>query len=836
MSEQVFTNCTSGGPVHVYVKDGRIVRIRPLVFKDTDAPSWTIDARGKRFSPYRKACLPPYVFSERPRVYSEKRLRYPMKRVDFDPNGKRHPENRGRSGYERITWEKALDIVAGEMKRVREKYGPEAIASRAGSHHNFGNIGYRTGTWARFFSMLGFTDINDNPDSWEGWHWGATHTYGYYWRLGMPEPYDMLEDALKHTEMVVHWGNDPDSTHGCYGGQDTAIWRLWLRELGIKQIVIDPFRNYTAVLADKWLAPRPGTDAALAMAIAYVWIKENTYDKEYIKTHSVGFDEFKKLILGEEDGTPRTPGWAAEVCDIPARVITALAREWASKPTMLAGGSRGGESSACRAAYATEYTRLMVLLLGMQGLGKPGVNLWGTTMGPPFNSTFQFPGYAGWGPVALNKVAKKQAVNSVKQRLYRLTVPDAILNPPLNWIGEGFCGQSLEQQFTPMTYPLPGCSEVKLLYRYGGSFISTMTNTNRWVRMYQSPKLEFVATQDCWWSPETGFADVILPACTTLERNDISEWGNSGGYGHHGQCSNNHRVIVYQKKCIEPVGESKSDYDIFVELADRLGFKDDFTDGGKTIEDWIEKVFHASDLPKIISFEDFKKRGYILIPVPKDYKPTPALRWFYEGRECDTPDANPKKGTPKAKELGTYSGKLEFASESLKAHLPHDEERPVVPRYIPSWEGHESELAKKYPLQLITPHPRFTFHTHHDGKTAWLNDIPDHRIVKNGYAYHVTRIHPADAKPRGISNGDIVRMYNDRGSVLGIAQITERIRPGVIHSYESSAVYDPLEPGKPGSTDRGGCVNLLTPSRMIARNVPGMAPNSCLIEIEKLEE
>ena len=835
MSEQVFTNCTSGGPVFVYVKDGRIVRIRPIVFQQDDPPSWTIEARGKRFSPARKACLPAFVFTERPRLYSERRLLYPMKRVDFDPGGKRTPENRGRSGYERISWDEALDIIALEMKRVRKTYGPEAIASRCSSHHNFGNVGYRTGAWARFFNLLGFTDILDNPDSWEGWHWGATHTYGFFWRLGMPEPYDMLEDALKHTELIIHWGNDPDSTHGAYGGQESAQWRLWLRELGVKQILIDPFRNYTGVVADKWIAPRPGTDAALAMAIAYVWMKEGTYDKEYVKTRSVGFEEFGKLILGKEDGVPRTPGWAAEICDVPARVITALAREWASKPTMLSGGSRGGESSACRQAYATEYTRLLVLLQAMQGLGKPGVGIWGTTMGPPFNADFEFPGYSGWGPCSLNQVAKKQAINSVQQRLYRLLVPDSILDPPVRWTGEGFCGQSLEQQFTPFTYPVPGCSEVKLFYRYGGSFIGTMTNTNQWVRMYQSPKLEFVVNQDCWWCTETGFADIILPACTTLERNDISEWGNSGGYGHHAQCSSNHRVIVYQHKCVEPLGESRSDYRIFTELADRMGFKEDFTDGN-TEEDWIEKVFNASDLPGIISFEDFRKRGYILIPVPKDYKPTPGLRWFYEGRECDTPDLyNPKRGTAKARELGTYSGKVEFASESLKAHPP-DEERPVVPRYLPSWEGHESKLAKKYPLQFISPHPRFSFHTHHDGKVAWLNDIPGHRMVKNGYAYHVTRIHPVDAEARGIKNGDIVNLYNDRGAVLGIAQVTERIRPGVVHSYESSAVYDPLEPGKPGSVDRGGCVNLLTPSRTLARNVPGMAPNSCLIEIEKWEE
>ncbi len=108
--------------------------------------------------------------------------------------------------------------------------------------------------------------------------------------------------------MIVYWGTDPDSTRGCYGGQESAIWRQWLRESGKKQIFIDPFYNYTAAsVADKWIAPRPGTDAALALAIAYVWIKEGTYDKDYIDTHTIGFEEFQKYVLGEEDGVPKTP-------------------------------------------------------------------------------------------------------------------------------------------------------------------------------------------------------------------------------------------------------------------------------------------------------------------------------------------------------------------------------------------------------------------------------------------------------------------------------------------------------------------------------------------------
>jgi molybdopterin guanine dinucleotide-containing S/N-oxide reductase-like protein len=830
--EKIFTNLTNGGPVLVHVQDGKIVRIRPLPLTDDDPPSWIIKSGNKKFTPLRKACVSPYTMAEKARIYSDLRIKYPMIREDFNPDGERHPENRGKSNYKRISWDNALDIITGEMTRIRTDYGPEAVMSRASSHHNWGNIGYRMATWARFFNLIGFTDILDNPDSWEGWHWGATHTYGFFWRLGMPEQYDLLEDALKNTDLIVHWGNDPDSTRGIYGGQESVQWRYWLRDLGKKQIFIDPFCNYTAtILGDKWIAPRPGTDAAMAEAIAYVWLTEGTYDKKYVETRSIGFGEFKNHIL--EDHC--TPEWAAEICDVPEYNIKSLAREWASKRVMLAAGSRGGESGACRQAYGTEWARLMVLLQAMQGLGKPGVNIWGTTMGPPFNAKFDFPGYASYGPQYFNGLSNYEVDNPVKQRIYRLLAPEAILNPPISWLGKTFSGQSLEQQFIPYTYPMPGCSEVKMFYRYGGSFIGTMTETNRWVKMYQSPKLEFVVNQDCWWCTETRLADIILPACTNFERNDIGEWANTGGYTQHGSNACNHRVIVYQHKCIEPLYESKSDYQIFTEIAERLDIRDEFTEGN-TEENWIEKTYNISDLPRNISFEDFKERGYFIVPVPENYKSTPAMRWFYEGRDCDTPDTfNTKKITGKAKELGTYSGKIEFVSESLKAHLPDDDERPPMPRYIPSWEGYNSDLTKKYPLQLITPHPRYTFHTHHDANTSWLGEIPGHRVMKDGYYWHPARLHPVDAAPRSIKSGDIIRLYNDRGAVLCIADVTERMRPGVAHSYYGSGKYDPVEPGNPNSLEKGGCVSILTPSRMLSKNAPGMAPNSCLIEIEKWE-
>ena len=503
---------------------------------------------------------------------------------------------------------------------------------------------------------------------------------------------------------------------------------------------------------------------------------------------------------------------------------------------MLACGTRGGWGGAMRQAYGTEWARLMVLLQAMQGLGKPGVNLWSAALGAPTDCRPFFPGYSDpEASMARSKIAKNTPVNPVQQKLYRILFPKAILNPPISWTGDGFCGQSLEQQFTSHTYPLPGHSEVKMFYRYGSSFIGTMTHTNKWVEAYQSPKLEFIVNQDCWWGGETKFADIVLPACTNLERLDISEWGSAGGYSMHGSIGSNYRVIVMQKKCVEPLGESKSDYDIFSLVAEKLGLREQYTEG-KTFDDWVKGVYATSDISKIISWDELYKKGYYIIPVPDDYKSTPAYRWYYEGRACDTPDKfNPKRNTDKAHELSTYSGKIEFVAQSLLKHFPDDEERPPLPHYIPSWEGHTSEIADKYPLQIISPHTRFSYHTHYDKIGSWISEIPGHRIFKDGYYWQVVRIYPKDAESRGIKNGDIVKIYNDRGAVLGIAQLTERVRPGLVHCYESSSQYDPVEPGKPGSPDRGGCINLITPSRILSQHAPGMAPNSCLVEITKWE-
>lgn len=842
-----YVNNASGMPVFVYVKEGRIIRITPVEFDDSDPASWTIKARGKTFSPPRKTTLAPYGFASKSMIYSPDRLMYPMKRVDFDPKGDRHCENRGISGYERIGWDEALDIVAEEIKRVKGTSGPGAILTTPGSHHMWGNIGYYLSAHRRFMQIVGGTPVVQNPDSWEGWYWGAMHHWGHSMRLGTSEPYGTVEDALKECDMIVFWSSDPESAPGAYGAFEGTVRRQWMSELGVKMVHIDPYYNNTAALfGGKWLAPRPDTGNALALAIAYVWITEDLYDKEYVALRTTGFEKWKDYILGEEDGIPKTPEWQENETTVPAKDVRALAREWGTKKTYLSPGGAGQtQGGACRCATGTEWARSMVCLMAMQGLGKPGINMGNLTMGTPVDVNFYFSGYAEGGisgdlattGAAANvyqRMPHLLTLNTVMQRVPRLRIPEAILEGRC----EGFptVPNNIEGQFFRFGYPAPGHAEIKMYYKYGGSFFGTMNDTNRYVKAYRTPKLEFVVNQSIWMEGEVKFADIILPACTNFERWDIGEACNAGGYSLGNYTKLNHRVIHIQHKCIEPLGESKPDYEIFTQLLERLGLSAYYSEG-MTELDWCKRHFDGTDLPKVISWKKFLKKGYYVVPPPKEEMRSPcAYRWFAEGRPKDIPDPSPfpsdysgnyKEG------LQTQSGKIEFECSSLKRFDPDDSERPIISKYIPSWEGHHTEdLYEKYPLQLLSPHPRFSFHTHSDGKDSYINDVKDHRVLIDGYYYWIVRITAKDAQNRGIKENDLVKVFNDRGAVVCAAKVTERLPPGTVNSFSSSAIYDPL--GDPGnSADRGGCINLLTPSRSMIKNSHSAAYNSCLVQIEK---
>ena len=840
-----FVTNTNGGPLFVYVKDGKIVRMTPLEFDGDDAGPWTIRARGKSFTPPHQTTIATHSLCGKSTIYSPHRLLYPMKRVDFDPKGERNPKNRGVSGYQRISWDEALDIVAGEIKRCKTQYGQGAIIANHGSHHTWGNLGYYISSAHKFFNAISHTKVVHNPDSWEGWYWGAMHHYGYSMRLGQTETYSTVEDLMKEAELVVFWAADPEATSGSYSAHEGTIRRQWLHDLGIEVVHIDPYYNHTAaLLGGKWFAPKPATDTAMALAIAHVWITEGLYDKQFVAKRSVGFEVWRDYILGKEDGVPKTPEWQEPETGIPAKDVRALARRWGTRKTYLgAGGWGNGHGGACRSATGIQWARALACLLAMQGMGRPGVNYGHLQWGTPIDLHFYFPGYADGGlsgdientgmPISLyQRMPQLPTFNPSSQKVPRLQIPEAILEGKAE--GYPWNGKSIEGQFKKFSYPEPGHAPIRMFYKYGGASIGTMNETNRYVKAYRTENLDFVVNQSIWFEGEAKFADVILPACTQVERWDISEFAGTGGYALHAQTQLNHRVIFLQHKCIEPLGESKPDYQIFQALASRLGLGAYYSEGMSEL-DWVKRLFESSDLPKHISWKAFLKKGYFVVPpLPEGRRDPVSLRWFYEGRKKDVPEPHPLPGDygeEYLKGLQTQSGKFEFECSSLKRFDPDDPERPPIVKYLPSWEGlHTKELCERYPLQLISPHSRFSYHTLSDGKDSPINDIQEHRVLVKGYYYWVLRMNAQDAAERGIKQHDLVKIHNDRGAVVCAAHLTQRLPRGVVHAYESSACYEPL--GEPGySVDRGGCINQLTPKRSIAKKVTGTAANSCLVQV-----
>ena len=842
-----FTNLTNGGPLFVYVKGGRIVRTEPIAFDDTDAGSWTIVARGKRFAPRRAAMIAPHALAMRSTVYSSRRLLYPMKRVDFDPGGARNPHMRGISGYQRISWEEALDIVAAEIRRQKRVHGAGSICIPMSSHHLWGNVGYYLSSLTRFGNLIGFTRVAANPDSWEGWYWGAMHHWGHSQRVGVAANYGTIEDCLQNAELIVFWSSDPESTNVGYAGMESTQRRMWAKELGIEFIHIDPHYNPCAQLfGGRWLPIRPGSDGALAIAIMYVWIAENLYDADYVAARTTGFEEWKDYVVGRADGVPKTPEWQESATGIPARDVRALARLWARKRTYLSCGASGtGFGGAGRGANGAQWARCMVMLMAMRGLGKPGINMGGLMAGAPVDHEFYFPGYADGGISGElqwngNAVYNYQmmphvlTVNPVRQLVPRQQLPEAIIKGSAT--GYLWDGMAPEIQFAPYTYPMPGYPRIHMLYKYGGSWFSTLTESQRMAQAYRHESIECVVNQSIWNEGETQFADVILPACTNLERWDIGEWCSGGGYLLHGFNAVNHRVIVLQHKCMEPLGESKSDYEIFSQLLQRLGLGAVFTEGCSEL-DWVKRVFDSSDLPQHVSWEEFCRKGYFVVPAEKEELRQPVnFRWFAEGRPKDIAEPQPlpsQWAESPGVGLQTPSGKIEFIPTNLRRFDANNPERPVVNRYRASWEGPGTAgIADRYPLQLIAVHSRYSFHTHADGKGSAINNVEDHRACVGGRFFYLLRINDLDARERAIGHRDLVKIWNDRGAVICAADVSPLMSRGVVRSIESSAEYEMVEVDGE-IVEVGGCLNVLTPSRPQSQGTSGMAPNSCMVQVER---
>ncbi|BBE42026.1 molybdopterin-dependent oxidoreductase [Conexivisphaera calida] len=823
-------------PVVAQCEGDRIVRVLPFHIPE-DVRLYRIRTRRGAFTRPRRAPASWHMFAWRQRVHSPTRVRYPLKRVDWSPEA-RNTQNRGRSKFVRISWEEAIEIVVKEIERQRRIYGStETVLVQADGHGQSGFL-HTLHAWGHhLFRALGtgWTQQDRNPDSWEGFYWGAKHVWGFDPTVGRPPSDAIWDDVLENSEMVILSGGDPETTANAWYNMMGTTNMLWIRRAGIKVVAISPDLNYTAAVhADKWIPIRPNTDAALYFAIAYLWLQWGTYDGKFLETHTVGFEEFRKYILGEEDGTPKTPEWAERITGVPVETIKALARAWARRRTAMAshyGGPKIRGVAAHLAARAEAYAMMM------QGLGAPGRQFLSFQLQYNHNGLKLPP-----VPVYPEVMARGIPVQTVRAYtsnmprreaipLIKTLVPDAILNPPVEWYGSGSIVAPTRDQFNRYVYPPTGDHPgIHMIWNENASVTTCWNGGWRWIQAYRDPRVEFIVAIHPWLEDDVYFADLILPTQTVFEHEDMAaaKWVDVWG-------------IYWQDRCLEPVGESMSDYEVHRLIARRLGIGDEWF---PEPEEALRRAYEATlaHAKYGISWEEFRERRKIILydaPTPEEWEEIKrrtevmpgvpvksGLRWYYE--------------LPEGRGLNTKSGKLEFVSGWLKDYFPNDRIRPPLARWVEHDELPTSPKTKKYPLQVMSNHPRWRHHAQGDDM-PWIREIRTAKIKgPDGYYYEPLWINPKDAAKRGIKHGDIVRVYNERGAVLAAAFVTERIREGVVGMSDGSKL-DPIS--LEDRIDRGGAINLITPaSREVYDGhqpgpviVPEMSVSGFLVEVERAD-
>ncbi len=709
------------------------------------------------------------------RVYSSSRIKYPMVRAGFLKKGAASDRGeRGTGNFVRVSWDKALDLVAKELQRVKSEYGNESIFAGSLDWHSVGKLHNAPVLLRRMLALHGGF-VDDTGDfSVQAAMTILPHVTGNI------EVYDLQTawpTIIKHTDLIVLFGatllknnqigwTPPD--HYAY----MAIQQV--KEKGIEVISVDPrMTDTTKYLNAKWIALRPNTDVALMLGIAHTLYTEKLYDKEFLDKYTVGFDKFVDYLLGKKDGQPKTAEWAAKITEIDADTIKAMARKMAKGRTMLIGGW-----SIQRQDHGEQAPWMLVTLASMLGqVGLPGGG---------FGFSYHYA--SGGSPAAEAPVLDgiSAGENPVKTTIpHAHALSDLLLNP----------GKTIDFDGEKITYP-----DIKLVYWAGGNPFSHQMDRNKQIKAWRH--VETAIVHDIFWTSTAKFADIVLPITTTLERNDIdnlSEYTN--------------QFIIAMHKVVNPLFEARSDYDVFSEISDRLGFGDKFTEG-KGEMDWIKEFYEGARKQakaknfSMPDFETFWKQGYVVFPIPESAK-----EYVRYGDFRKDPDVNP---------LGTPSGKIEIYSKTIEKFGYDD--CPPHPTWMEPAEWLGSKKAAKYPLHLVSPHPKYRLHSQLDN--TWIHQWYE----VNGR--EPIWINPKDAKARGIKAGDIVRVYNDRGQLLAGAFITARIRPGVVAVHEG-AWYDPAEPGKVGALCKHGNVNTVTMDKSTSKLAQGNVANTVLVEIEK---
>ncbi|WP_372971781.1 molybdopterin-dependent oxidoreductase [Marinobacter sp.] len=684
-----------------------------------------------------------------------------------------HPENsgvkRGEDEFIEVPWSRAIELVSGELDRVRNQYGNEAIYGGSYGWASAGRFHHAPSQLKRFLNTMGGFTNSVNSYSYAAAEVTLPYVLGdFHSMVNGATSWEVLKD---HCELFVAFGGVPirngQVTNGGVGRHVQKQGILAAAANGLNIINVGPIRSDVLTEANaEWYAIHPGSDVALLLGIAHSLHVDGLVDQWFLSTYTTGFDEFLEYLIGSNDGQPKSATWAAEKTGLTAASIRALALEMASKRTMISVSWSLTRQDNGEQPYWAAIT--VAAMLGQ--LGTPG-------------------GGIGFGYSAINAIGANyrgipaaslpQGINPVKRFIPVARVADMLLQP----------GETFEYNGTTGTYP-----DIALVYWAGGNPFHHHQDLVRLSRAWQKP--ETVIVHEWCWNANARHADIVLPVATPLERNDIAG-------------SSRDPFLIYMQKAIEPVGESMTDHQIFSRLAKIMGVEEAFTEK-RDESAWLKALYDETrekakaksiDLP---TFEDFTARGWFESSSPEE--PQVFLKHFR-----DDPLRNP---------LSTPSGKIEIYSQRV-ADFQY-EECPGFPFWSEpkEWAGRRTS---KYQLHLISNQPKNKLHSQldHGGQSR--------KSKINGREPVV--IHPKDAEERGIGDRDLVRIYSPRGSCLCTAVVSDDVLQGVLQ-LSTGSWYDPPARNDLNVSCLHSNPNVLTRDEGTSRLAQGPSALSCLVDIE----
>jgi len=678
---------------------------------------------------------------------------------------------RGGDAFVPVSWDQAIRLVAEETARVRAEHGHASIMGGSYGWASAGRYHHARTQLHRFLGMGGgFTAQVTN------YSYGAGMTLMPH-ILGTNEviqgPVTDWAAIRKHAKLMLCFGGLPLKnglvTSGGGGAHEYVPLMKAAAEAGLRFVNISPFRGDTAeFLGAEWVPIRPNSDAAMMLAMAHVLIEAGREDRDFLARCAVGFDRFADYVMGKADGVPKTPDWAEPLTEVPAVTIRRLALEASGNPTMLTATwslqrAEGGEQP---------WWALIALAAMLGGIGKPGQGI-----------AFGYGSMNGMG-------TPRHEVPSVGG------VP--VRNPCGAYIPVSRITELLERpgevlQYNGRDLRLP---DIRMIWWAGGNPFHHHQDLNRMLRGFN--RAETIVVQEPWWTALARHADIVLPATTTLERNDIGS-------------ASRDRFVRAMHQAIAPVGQARNDADILADLADALGYRAQFTEQRDEMA-WLQHLYGmwrracAGQGIEVPDFATFWERGFVEIPAPERH-----YTQFAEFRA--DPEANP---------LNTPSGKVEIYSETIASFGYEEVPGHPVWREPREWLG--SGLTARFPLHLLSFQPFTRLHGQLDvGRVAAENRVQGREPIL---------MHPDDAAARGLSDGDVVRVFNDRGAVAAGLRTTPDIRRGVV-AMATGAWWNPARPGATDAACVHGNANVLTQDVPTSRLGQGSAAQSCLVEIAR---